>query len=96
MLYSNTLTNRFLPIPESVSKGLEPEPKLNDFIVIKELGSGSYGHVFLAQHKITQVKYAIKAIDKRSAVNIQEMPYFIREIDIMYRVHHPNVVKFRR
>ena len=93
MLYSNTLTNRFLPIPESVSKGLEPEPKLNDFIVIKELGSGSYGHVFLAQHKITQVKYAIKAIDKRSAVNIQEMPYFIREIDIMYRVHHPNVVK---
>ena len=93
MLYSNTLTNRFLPIPESVSKGLEPEPKLNDFIVIKELGSGSYGHVFLAQHKITQVKYAIKAIDKRSAVNIQEMPYFVREIDIMYRVHHPNVVK---
>ena len=93
MIYSDTIINRFLPIPESVSKGLEPEPKLSDFIIIKELGSGSFGHVLLAQHKVTQVKYAIKAIDKRSNVNIQEMPYFIREIEIMYRVHHPNVVK---
>ena len=39
------------------------------------------------------MKYAIKAIDKRNKVNIKEMPYFIREIEIMYRVHHPNVVK---
>ena len=90
---SNQSTKRFLPIPESVSKHLEPEPKLSDFTVIKELGSGSFGHVILAQHKITQVKYAIKAIDKRNKVNIKEMPYFIREIEIMYRVHHPNVVK---
>ena len=93
MIYSGNITNRFLPIPKSVSQNLEAEPKLNDFIVMKELGSGSFGHVLLAQHKITQAKYAIKAIDKRSRVNIQEMPYFIREIEIMYRVHHPNVVK---
>ena len=93
MIYSTNITNRFLPIPKSVSQNLEAEPKLNDFIVMKELGSGSFGHVLLAQHKITQAKYAIKAIDKRSRVNIQEMPYFIREIEIMYRVHHPNVVK---
>ena len=90
---TSTSTKRFLPIPESVSKHLEPEPKLSDFTVIQELGSGSFGHVILAQHKITQVKYAIKAIDKRNTVNIKEMPYFIREIEIMYRVHHPNVVK---
>ena len=90
---TSTSTKRFLPIPESVSKHLEPEPKLSDFTIIQELGSGSFGHVILAQHKITQVKYAIKAIDKRNTVNIKEMPYFIREIEIMYRVHHPNVVK---
>ena len=77
MIYSTNITNRFLPISKSVANGLEPEPKLNDFQVIKELGSGSFGHVLLAQHKITQVKYAIKAIDKRNNANIQEMPYFI-------------------
>ena len=89
----NNSSNRFLPLPDSVAKGLEQEPKFTDFKVIKQLGSGSFGHVILAQHKITQAKYAIKAIDKRKGVNIQEMPYFIREIEIMYRAHHPNVVK---
>ena len=99
MIYSgqksgrNNVSNRFLPMPESVTKGLESEPKFEDFIVLKQLGSGSFGHVILVQHKITQAKYAIKAIDKRNNTNIQEMPYFIREIEIMYRVHHPNVVK---
>ena len=89
----NNVLNRFLPITESVVKNLESEPKITDFNLIKELGSGSFGRVLLVQHKLTQAKYAIKAIDKRNAANIQEKPYFRREIEIMYRVHHPNVVK---
>ena len=89
----NNVSNRFLPIPESVLKGLESEPNISDFNFIKELGVGSYGRVILVQHKITQAKYAIKAIDKRNKVNIEEKQYFRREIEIMYRVHHPNVVK---
>ena len=89
----NNVVNRFLPIPESVLKGLEPEPKITDFTLIKELGVGSFGRVLLVQHNKTQAQYAIKAIDKRNATNIQEKPYFRREIEIMYRIHHPNVVK---
>ena len=92
-LTKNNVLNRFLPIPGTVLKGLESEPKISDFIIMKELGVGSYGRVILVQHKITQVKYAIKCIDKRNKVNIEEKPYFRREIEIMYRVHHPNVVK---
>ena len=92
-LTKNNVLNRFLPIPGTVLKGLESEPKISDFILMKELGVGSYGRVILVQHKITQVKYAIKCIDKRNKVNIEEKPYFRREIEIMYRVHHPNVVK---
>ena len=92
-LTKNNVLNRFLPIPGTVLKGLESEPKISDFILMKELGVGSYGRVILVQHKITQAKYAIKCIDKRNKVNIEEKPYFRREIEIMYRVHHPNVVK---
>ena len=89
----NNVVYRFLPIPESVLKGLEPEPKITDFTLIKELGVGSFGRVLLVQHNKTQAQYAIKAIDKRNTTNIQEKPYFRREIEIMYRIHHPNVVK---
>ena len=89
----NNVLNRYLPLNESVLKGLESEPKITDFTLIKELGVGSFGRVLLVQHKVTQAQYAIKAIDKRNKENLEEMPYFRREIEIMYRIHHPNVVK---
>ena len=89
----NTLKNRFLPIPINVIKGLEPEPKLKDFDMIKELGVGSFGRVILVSHKKTKAQYAIKAIDKRNKTNIEEKPYFRRELEVMYKIHHPNVVK---
>ena len=89
----NDVKNRFLPIPESVAKGLEPEPKISDFTIIKELGSGSFGHVYLVTHKKTKAQYAVKAIDKRNKTNVEEKPYFRREVEVMYKIHHPNVVK---
>ena len=89
----NNVKNRFLQIPESVTKGLEPEPKISDFQILKELGAGSFGHVYLVSHKITKAQYAIKAIDKRDKSNQNEKPYFRREIEVMYKIHHPNVVK---
>ena len=89
----NNVKNRFLPISESVSKGLEVETKINNFNIIKELGSGAFGHVYLVIHKTTQAKYAIKAIDKRIKLNISEKPYFRREVEIMYKINHSNIVK---
>ena len=89
----NNVKNRFLPITQSVIKGLESEPKIKDFEIIKELGFGTFGRVFLGKHKITKVQYAIKVIDKKNKSNIEEKPYFRREIEVMYKIHHPNVVK---
>ena len=89
----NNVKNRFLPISEAISKGLEPETKINDFDIKKELGSGAFGHAYLVVHKNTNAQYAIKAIDKRNKMNVEETPYFKREVEVMYKVHHPNVVK---
>ena len=89
----NNVKNRFLPKPQSALKCLEPEPNIKDFEIIKELGCGSFGRVFLARHKKTKVQYAIKAIDKKNKTNIEEKPYFRRELEVMYKIHHPNVVK---
>ena len=89
----NNVKTRFLPIPESAAKGLEHEAKITDFEILKELGSGSFGNVYLVRHKETKAEYAIKAIDKRNKTNQEEKPYFRREVEVMYKIHHPNVVK---
>ena len=90
----NNVFNRILPINKSVELGLESEPKISDFTVIKELGQGSYGRVLLVQHNKTNAIYALKIIDKRLLlINIEERNQFLREVQIMYKIHHPNVVK---
>ena len=87
----NSVKNRFLSTPESAAKGLEHEAKIKDFEILKELGSGS--KLYLVKHKQTQAEYAIKAIDKRNKTNQEEKLNFRREVEIMYKTHHPNVVR---
>lgn len=89
----NKVINRFLPITVSVAKGFEHEPKIADFEVIKPVGEGSFGRVYLARHKVTQMVYAIKEINKLDKNNQEGKPYFRREIEIMYKINHPNVVR---
>ena len=89
----NNVKIRFLPIPPSVSAKLEPEAKINDFEVKSVLGEGSFGKVYHVKHKKTGGIYAIKAIDKRNKNNQEGRPYFRREIEIMYKVNHPNIVR---
>ena len=91
--YLNPVKNRFLPLPRSATEELEHEPNISDFNIIKEIGTGAYGKVYLASHKKTKVKYAIKAIDKLNIENKQEKTCFNREVEIMYKLAHPNIVK---
>ena len=90
---NNNVFNRILPITKSVKLGLESEPQISDFKIIKELGSGTFAKVLLVQHKKTNAQYALKVIDKRKQFNEQEKNNFIREMEIMYKIHHPNIVK---
>ena len=90
----NNVINRVLSINKSVELGFESEPKISDFNIIKELGNGSYGRVLLVQHNKTKAKYALKIIVKQKLLlNDEDRQQFIREVEIMYKIHHPNVVK---
>jgi serine/threonine protein kinase len=66
---------------------------MTDFEIKKELGIGSYGKVYLVNHKKTKAEYALKIIDKLDTINQKEKNYFNRELEIMYKLDHPNIVK---
>ena len=91
--YLNNVENRFLPLPRNAVEEYEHEPKISDFELIKELGVGSFGKVYLVCHKKTKHKFALKSIDKLDEVNYEEKSYFSREIEIMYKLNHPNICK---
>ena len=89
----NEVSNRFLPLSKSVQNSLEREAQITDFEIIKLLGQGSFGKVFLSKHKKTNSLYAIKLIDKTDKNSIEGKPYFQREIEIMYKLNHENCIK---
>jgi len=91
--FLNDVQNRFLPLPRNATEEYEPEPKVTDFDIIKELGVGSFGKVYLVSHKKTKHRFALKSIDKLDEVNYEEKSYFSREIEIMYKLNHPNICK---
>jgi serine/threonine protein kinase len=63
---------------------------MDDYTVIKTLGSGSFGEVMLAQNHDDDKLYAIKSIakDKKQRRNIE------REIKAGNRLDHPNIASF--
>ena len=83
----------FLPPSSSVVEGLEQEAKITDFEQIQNLGIGGYGKVNLYRHKVTGAEYAIKLIDKTKFENKLQKELFAREVDMMYKIRHPNIVR---
>lgn len=87
--YQNT-SNKFIQVlPPSVKLNLEPAPCLDDFEEKEQLGKGSFGRVFKAIYKITGEIFAIKEVDKKRS----DKENCNREIDIMYKLDHINIVK---
>ena len=67
--------------------------KLSDFLIGKKLGSGQFGHVYLAKYKSTQFICAIKVINKKwISENLKCMNQLRREIEIQSHLHHSNIL----
>lgn len=67
--------------------------KIEDFVIIKCLGRGTFGEVFLSTKKGKGGYYAIKKIDRSIADNPNFKKYFENEIKILSHLNHPNIVK---
>ena len=56
----------------------------------KNLGKGGYGKVFQVRQKMTNKLFACKKLSK---LNINNLIKFRREIDILIKIDHPNIIK---
>jgi len=63
---------------------------MDDYIIIKKIGSGSFATVYLAQKE--QNLYALKVINKTDITAIYEQK-LNNEIHILKKINHPNIVK---
>ncbi|CAF2701031.1 unnamed protein product [Rotaria sp. Silwood2] len=66
---------------------------LDSFKLLRQLGEGGYGIVFLAYHTDTNEYVALKAINKSTLVETNEQNTIISERQYAFALHHPNIVQ---
>ncbi|KAJ9073130.1 cytochrome c oxidase subunit 1 [Entomophthora muscae] len=66
--------------------------QLSDFQLLKTLGTGTFGRVYLTQFKSTENYFAMKVLLKTEVVRLKQVEHINSEKDILAQVHHPFIV----
>jgi serine/threonine protein kinase len=91
----NKVKNRILKFSPTVREGLERECTKEDFFSEgdKAIGKGGFGQVWKVRHKATDKIYVIKVMNKQNIIDQKMVDQINREIDIMYMLNHPHIIK---
>jgi 5'-AMP-activated protein kinase catalytic alpha subunit len=68
---------------------------LDDYILCRTIGKGTFSKVKLGVHRTTREKVAIKIIDKKQVNNKKDSERIHREIKILKSINHNNIVKIK-
>ena len=66
---------------------------VEDLTLLKCLGKGAFGEVYLTSKQGTKQKFATKKIDKKFTSNPRAKKYFDNEKNILKELNHPNIIK---
>jgi len=66
---------------------------LGDYIIIKQIGQGSFGIVYLAEHRYMKRHYALKILPEELATDRAFIQRFEDEVSQLSTLEHPNIVK---
>ena len=91
----NKVKNRLLFLSPTVRTGLERECNKNDFFREGDsyIGKGAFGEVWKVSHRQSNKIYVIKVMDKIAIKDQKLSDQINREIEIMYKLNHPHVMK---
>ena len=94
-LMLNKVKERLLILSPTVQAGLEREYSKTDFYREgdKFIGKGGFGEVWKVIHRTTNKVFVIKVIDKKRIQEQKLVDQMNREIEIMYKVNHPHLMK---
>lgn len=91
------------PLPKREGKsGVHGDPKgdfasleraLGDFRIVRQIGSGAMGTVYLAEHRVIGSRVAVKLLKPSLASNPELVEQFYDEARSVNRVGHPGIVR---
>ena len=67
--------------------------QLGDYRILRHLGRGGMGDVYLAEHSLMGVPYAVKTLREEFAGLHGFRERFLTEAQVMAKLHHPHIVR---
>ena len=67
--------------------------KVDDYLLTKLLGKGSYGEVYYTTKKGSNIPYATKRMKRAEVENPNYIKYFVNEITILKGLYHKNIAR---
>ena len=87
---SDDRTRSLQPVP---ARPEPPPPRIAEWIIGARLGGGGFGEVFAAHHARTGVAVALKILHAQLVASPEMLARFDREIQVLSRLRHPNIVQ---
>jgi serine/threonine protein kinase len=78
--------------PQIFSPRMLTNPQLQDFKLIRTLGTGTFGRVYLSKLKNQERYFAMKTLKKMEVVRLKQVEHIISEKNILMQVKHPFIV----
>ena len=69
--------------------------KLEDYVIVKCIGKGTYCSVNQVINKNDNRKYALKAVKLQSTTSQREKDNALAEVRYLASVEHPNVISYK-
>lgn len=66
---------------------------LGDYAIIKQLGQGALGTVYLAEHRFLQKQFLLKVLPEELAADRSFIQRFEEEVGFLASLEHPHIVK---
>jgi len=72
---------------------LNSSAKPSDFVFLRIIGKGSFGKVYLAEHKTESIHFAVKVLDKKHILARNEVKHIMCERNVLLKnINHPFLV----
>ncbi|HEY5445885.1 MAG TPA: serine/threonine-protein kinase, partial [Pyrinomonadaceae bacterium] len=71
---------------------MSPDTTLAHYTIIRKIGAGGMGEVYLAQDKKLDRKVALKILPAEVASNQERMRRFVQEAKAASALNHPNII----
>ncbi|KAJ3394248.1 hypothetical protein HDU92_007107 [Lobulomyces angularis] len=74
------------------SSTLNAVPTLSDFELIKTIGTGTFGRVYLTKSKSNDLYYAMKVLKKSEIIRLKQLEHITSEKNILTSINFPFIV----